>query len=471
MQLEILRYEDESYRWKRQSQLTDMRRQMVASARRFLSSRRHPEPFLSLVTALRVFHEQNGHFLVPYTFQVPSDDPQNAVKCPWPEETRGLNLGREIRKFVSVSSANSPSNLQEVRRQLDAVGFPEIRDWKRFQWQQVSIAALKCYKEMEGDLLVPRKFVVPEGDLKWPKPTWGLKLGSHVNFLRQNREELMKYQVQDLDEIGFIWVVADYNWDVLFMPALKRYRELHGHCDVPQNFVVGKGDQQKEGEEEWGEVLQGYRLGPMVNRIRSGSALSEYVERDRKELEKLGFYLNSNDQKWQETILPAFKTYHRVYGNCNINTQFIVPDEEPWPESTWGIRLGFIAQNIRNRGDFFRQVARDYEKLEEIGFVWNVSAAKWENGVLPALETYVQEYGNARIPADFVVPSEAPWPEVAYELKLGELSTNPVRRKRFADFIEIDRMQLEALGFFWSAVPSDDDDDDDGSDDDDDFDT
>lgn len=30
-----------------------------------------------------------------------------------------------------------------------------------------------------------------------------------------------------------------------------------------------------------------------------------------------------------------------------------------------------------------------------------------------------------------------------------------MRRKRFADFIEIDRLQLEALGFFWSAMPGD----------------
>jgi hypothetical protein len=31
-----------------------------------------------------------------------------------------------------------------------------------------------------------------------------------------------------------------------------------------------------------------------------------------------------------------------------------------------------------------------------------------------------------------------------------------MRRKRFADFIEIDRLQLEELGFFWSALPSND---------------
>lgn len=162
-----------------------------------------------------------------------------------------------------------------------------------------------------------------------------------------------------------------------------------------------------------------------MNRIRAISAFSDYVDRDRKELEKLGFYLNSNDQKWQETILPAFETYHRVYGDCNIAALFIVPEEDPWPQSTWGIRLGYIAQNIRNRGDFFRQVARDFDKLEQIGFVWNVSAAKWEYGVMPALTTYVLAFGSADVPADFVVPSEDPWPEASRELKLGSWLQTP----------------------------------------------
>ncbi|KAG7388138.1 hypothetical protein PHYPSEUDO_013098 [Phytophthora pseudosyringae] len=437
-----------------------MRLQMLVGARRFLSSRRKSERFSSLATALRVFHEQNGHFLVPYTFQVPPSEASNSADNPWPEETRGLHLGRQIRIFVSDSSVGSSQKLQVVRRQLDAVGFPEILDWKRFQWEQVVLSALTTFKQIEDNMLVPRSFVVPEGDRRWPKPTWGLKLGSRVNSLRQDRDKLTKYQVQDLDAIGFVWVVSDHNWDELFVPALRRYREIYGHCDVPQSFVVGEASEgdKKNVVDGWPEGLIGYRLGTMVNRIRAVPAYSKYVERDRTELEKLGFNLNSHDQRWQETILPAFEMYHRINGNCSIDTFFTVPEEEPWPQSMWGMRLGFIARNIRNRGDFFLQVARDYEKLEGIGFVWNVSAAKWEYAVIPALTSYFRVYGNANIPADFVVPSEDPWPEGAHGLKLGELATNAGRRKRFADFIEIDRVQLEALGFFWSIGNSSDND-------------
>ncbi|CAI5745904.1 unnamed protein product [Peronospora destructor] len=391
---------------------------MLVNLRRFLSSRRNLENFALLASALEAYYKQNG---------------------------------REIRNFVVISSINNQPELQQVREQLDAVGFPQIRDWKRFQWEQISLTALIKYKEIEGDLLVPRKFVVPKEDERWPRPTWGLKLGSYANYLRQKRDHLIKYQIQNLDVIGFVWVVADYNWDMVFMPALRRYREIYGHCDIPQNFVVG--EDVKTGLDKWPKELRGCRLGATVNRIRAISAYAKHVERDRIELEKLGFYLNSHNHKWAETILPALETYHRLYGACkNIDPLFIVPEEKPWPSLAWGIRLGFIAQNIRNRGDFFLQIAQDFDKLEEIGFVSNTAAAKWENAVMPALNIYVLEYRNTTIPAHFVVPCKDPWPKESHGLKLGELATIAARRKRFADFIEIDRMQLEALGFFWSPV-------------------
>lgn len=228
----------------------------------------------------------------------------------------------------------------------------------------MTLSALKTYRKIEGDLCVPRKFSVPEGDQRWPKATWRLRLGFCVNGLRKKREKLTASQVQDLDNIEFVWVTSDYKWNVLFMPALRRFRQLYGHAKVPQKFEIRADENSK-----WPKRLIGYQLGKEVNKIRASSIFAKYVKRDRKELEELGFYLYSSDDRWQNDILPAFETYFRVYGNCCINKLFVVPEEKPWPRSVWGMKLGFIAKNIRNRGDFFLQVARDYEKLEEIKFV------------------------------------------------------------------------------------------------------
>ncbi|CAI5715761.1 unnamed protein product [Hyaloperonospora brassicae] len=433
-----------------------MRLHVLGCGHRLFSSRRSSYRFALLPAALEAFHRQHDHFVVPFTFQVPQNDPfETRDSLLWPEGTRGMQLGREVRQFVRVLGRDHDTpTLQRVRQQLDAIKFPVVGDWRRFQWEQRTISALTRYKEMEGHLVVPRTFKVPRGDLQWPRATWGLNLGMRVTSLRQHREKLRAYQIQDLDDIEFVWVIADYTWDVLFMPALRHYRQLYGHCDVPQNYVVGSSD-RKEDSESWPKRLRGYRLGQSVNCIRSRSAFAAFLERDKLELQQLGFYPTTNDCKWAETILPTLKTYHRVYGNCKIDPYFIVPEEEPWPPSAWNLRLGFTARNIRSRGDYFVQVAQDFKALEEIGFVWNMVAVKWEFTVLPALHTYVQEYGHCKIPASFVVPCNDPWPMKSHGFKLGQFATKPARRERYADFIEIDRMPLEALGFFWSITSDD----------------
>ncbi|RLN49368.1 hypothetical protein BBJ28_00000824 [Nothophytophthora sp. Chile5] len=450
-------------------------RAATADMRRFLSTGRGKD-YAALATAMRVFHEQHQHFVVPYGFQVPesaSSTTGDDTPTPWPEKTRGMKLGIEIRNFVRAFAAKTKPQQTLGREQLTAVGFPEVADWKQFQWEQVELPALRTFQELEGNLLVSRKFVVPEGDPRWPRPTWGFRLGSHVNALRSASEKLPAYQIEDLDTIGFIWVVSDYTWDNMFMPALRRYRDLYGHADIPQSFVVPAKREEntpipsKEGEDMvatdpsmWPENVHGYRLGSMVNRIRALSGYGEYVMRDALELEELGFSLNSYDQQWADKILPALETFSRIHGHCDIDVYFTVPEKAPWPQDMWGLRLGFIAQNIRCRGDYYQQVARDQNRLEGLGFVWNVSESKWRKRVMPALTMFVQLHGNADVPPKFVVPSMEPWPEASWRLKLGELASNVERRRKLADYISIDRMQLEALGFFWSSVPDDEDEED-----------
>ncbi|KAK1937115.1 hypothetical protein P3T76_009893 [Phytophthora citrophthora] len=115
----------------------------------------------------------------------------------------------------------------------------------------------------------------------------------------------------------------------------------------------------------------------------------------------------------------------------------------------WRMRLGFIAQNMRYRGNYFNQFLQDYEKIEEIGFVCNAVAAKWKNRFLPALETYVCVHGDANFPDDYVVPSEDLWPQKTYGLQLGKFVANEKQQSCFAEFIAIDRAQLQELGFLW----------------------
>ncbi len=62
--------------------------------------------------------------------------------------------------------------------------------------------ALDAYKAVHGNLLVPYKFVIPEGDVRFPVETWGMKLGFNVNNIR-HRGDYSEHRVK----LGFerVW--------------------------------------------------------------------------------------------------------------------------------------------------------------------------------------------------------------------------------------------------------------------------
>lgn len=423
---------------------------------------------------MRAFHARTQHFMVPYHFQIPgtdatqpsssngnADDP--LASQPWPAELRGMRLGTAIRKFVRANNTagdrqKRADELERVRRELAAVDFPHVTDWKQFQWEQVSVAALRTFRDLEGHLLVPRKFAVPYGDDRWPRAAWGFLLGNHVNSLRSTRDKLLPYQLDDLEALGFVWNVVEYKWTSLFLPSLRLYRQLYDHVNIPQAFVIPSGSNDDDDDEPnpWPKRLHGFRLGAMINHIRSSTGYQTLVDQYRDELAQLGFSFSANDTTWNEKILPSLATFRDVFGHCSVDVYFVVPHAKSWPEKAWGMRLGFIAQNIRGRGDYVDQVIRDSATLEQLGFTWNVTEAKWRCVILPSLTAFVEAFGHTDVPREFVVPAMKPWPEQAWEFRLGAFVSSPIQRLRFADYIEIDNARLEALGFdSWASRSTD----------------
>lgn len=412
----------------------------------------------SFVVAMREFHRQHQHFVVPYNFEIPPAAKTSHIRereDEWPADLRGVKLGRQMRRFVKAlhdNENNCASHHADLLQQLREMGFPIDADWEQFRWQQVALSALQTFKEVEGHLRVPRKFVVPKKDDRWSRPAWGYRLGAHVNFLRDKRDELQDYQLDALEGIGFVWRVVDDKWENLFMPALRTFHEVNGHTDVPQKFVVPTD------AATWPRELWGFKLGRMVNLIRSDEGLYvQQVERFTPELESLGFSYSSIEFTWNEKILPSLEAFRAVYGHCHVDRFFVVPREDPWPRHAWGMKLGFTVNNIRSRGDFFELVGRDMERLEKLGFVWNTSEAKWRQRILPSLRTFVAVFGHATIDRNFVVPAEPPWPVNTWGTKLGKVATDASYQQKYADYIEIERNQLESLGFFWSVIQDEDD--------------
>ena len=71
------------------------------------------------------------------------------------------------------------------------------------RYKATRIGLLK-YKELNDNMLVPQKFVVLNNDARWPKETFGMKLGTIVRDIRCG--VIYPNQRKDLESIGF-----DYN--------------------------------------------------------------------------------------------------------------------------------------------------------------------------------------------------------------------------------------------------------------------
>ncbi len=144
--------------------------------------------------------------------------------------------------------------------------------------------------------------------------------------------------------------------------ALLRYKELHGHMRVTRSFVV-------PWSRDWPEELWGLRLGNLVDMIRRGRSHKD----KKKELEAAGFdfakqaAVAGNATGW-EVVKAALLAYKGLVGDLLVPPTFVVPHDDPetWPESTWGVKLGFVVHNIRH-ADTYNAHKQD---LVAMGFVY-----------------------------------------------------------------------------------------------------
>ena len=124
------------------------------------------------------------------------------------------------------------------------------------------------YKNQYGCMRVPQKFVVPGDSQYWPHETWGMKLGTLVDSIRQGlsyadrREELIDlgfdFKQQSKRAFTFSSVCT----------ALKTFRDKEGHMLVPRSFSIPSST-------EWPKETWGMKLGILVNSIRNGKSYAD----------------------------------------------------------------------------------------------------------------------------------------------------------------------------------------------------
>jgi superfamily II DNA or RNA helicase len=239
------------------------------------------------------------------------------------------------------------------------------------------------------------------------KPVWEVldALKAHDDVLAWDLDQIRTEMGRTLgtsvsaDDLGKLGISLPSTVDESFGTALRTY--LVEQVTVSWNFWFGllQAHVQEHGT-AWVSAKHvtrdGYKLGMWVNGQRNSRLNGQLSEERTKRLESLkGWVWDAYKEKW-ETGLAALMDYVRLHGDAKVPMKHVTPQ---------GFGLGSWISTARRKKSKNQLPLDRVSRLEAVpGWSWSVLDDSWEDGFL-ALERYVAEKGDARVPATFVTAS------------------------------------------------------------------
>ena len=308
--------------------------------------------------------------------------------------------------------------IDEVRDCLKL--FDRLNDTLTAGWNLMYQFA-KRYREENGDLNVPKRYITPEG----------YALGSWLDTQRKvyagkTSGKLTDSQIKKLDELGMRWGDRSSDaWDTYYR-ALCEYKKENGNLDIPARY----------------RTEDGVVLGPFLANLRQARAKgsrSSFLTPERIEkLDRLGMVWEARDYRW-EMNFQACEAYCRKFGNLNIPADYVSED---------GLKIGSWLRRQRRiycgTGAGAPLTQEQIRQLESIGMSWQDFYAKqWEYGYSRA-QQYFREHGDLNVPTTYVDEEGfalGRWVRRHHEKRAN--GTNVIR------LTEDRRNRLEAIGMVW----------------------
>jgi superfamily II DNA or RNA helicase len=330
---------------------------------------------------LEAFRKEHGHARVP-------------------QGAKALDGTYRLGQWVSIQRATATTMPPERRERLDALGF--VWDAIAFGWEE-GYAHLAAYKNKHGDALVPQGAKALGGTYR---------LGQWIGVQRRKATTISSEQRQRLDALGFVWDVLSAQWEEGYA-HLAAFTNKHGHARVPFRAKSLDGT---------------YGLGQWVSNQRKTATTISAEQRQR--LDALGFVWDVFSAQWDEGYahLAAYKKEH---GDA------LVPSGAKSLDGTY--RLGQWVSNQRATATTMSPARR--ERLDALGFVWDVLSAQWEEGYAH-LAAYKSKYGHARVPQGAKALDGTYTLGQWVSIQRATATTMPPER----------RQRLDALGFVWDAL-------------------
>jgi len=125
---------------------------------------------------------------------------------------------------------------------------------------------------------------------------------------------------------------------------------------------------------DWPEHLGGMVLGNIVQRIRDGSLEVKHLPERKAELDKLDFDWGPPKHFIDvpfEKAMCAMYAYYLIRGDLFTPREFIMPDEDPWPQALAGFEVGEAVHRLRELQNFMEAFHPEkVSLLRMIDFAW-----------------------------------------------------------------------------------------------------
>lgn len=249
----------------------------------------------------------------------------------------GKHLGNWIFRQRQLYKSNALT--EEQIKKLDSIGMDWMDRVDRI-WENGFIEA-KNYSEEYENLSVPKNF---RSKTNFPLGIW---IQRQRSLYKNNK--ISEDRIKRLTGIGMNW--NPDNWEHRF-DLVKQYYEEHGNINISQK-----------------EVIQGVWLGKWIvsqkKAMQEGKLTHEQIEMLKTlPMEEVG----RKDNRWWSMYEEA-KKYYEEFGNLNIPVNYLTSNGKKL--SDWIIRQ-------RRNYKLGKMPSEHKEKLDDIGFVWNLGNT-WTN--------------------------------------------------------------------------------------------
>ena len=206
------------------------------------------------------------------------------------------------------------------------------------------------------------------------------------------------------------------SWDHYFSEASIYYAE-HGSLNIPKRYTTPAGL-------SLGEWLTTQR------RVRAGQIPGNLTEQQIARLDSIGMeWGNRNDAAWERGLEEARK-FREQFGNLQVPAKYKTKDDYP---------LGKWINNARKRRNDGKLTEERIRQLDQMGMIWSVSDAKWEQGYALAMN-YAAKHGDLNVPVNYTTEEGE---------KLGAWILNQ-RTAYVKEMLSQDQIgRLEKIGIYW----------------------